>query len=114
MIQKRWALSMKKKALILLSCILAAGIATGCASMGGAPQGDNAPQTGSEELQLLSAGWPSDFEVEPHVEPPFADDPNRTNNAFNVQDFGEQGSNGWFYRYGDSKAPGALGANHQF
>lgn len=33
MIQKRWAMSMKKKALLLLSCILAAGIVSGCASV---------------------------------------------------------------------------------
>ena len=42
---------------------------------------------------------------EAFTEPPFADDPARTNNAFNVQDFGEQGRNGWFYRYGESKRP---------
>ena len=42
---------------------------------------------------------------EAFTEPPFADDPARTNNAFNVQDFGEQGRNGWFFRYGESKHP---------
>ena len=53
----------------------------------------------------VAAFWPSAFEAEEYEEPPFADDPDRTNNAFNVMDFGEQGKNGWFYRYGSSKKP---------
>ena len=67
---------------------------------------DQTDMPDSEQMiQSLAPGWPSAFDVEDYIEPPFEDDPNRTNNAFNVMDFGEQGSNGWFYRYGKSKQP---------
>ena len=57
------------------------------------------------EAERIAAFWPEAFELEEYQEPPFEDDANRTNNAFNVKDFGEQGTNGWFYRYGDAKKP---------
>ena len=60
---------------------------------------------GSSGTELLDAFWPESFIVEAYDEPEFIDDPARTNNAFNVIDFGEQGSNGWFYRCGDYKRP---------
>lgn len=56
-------------------------------------------------LVALAAGWPNSFSTDDYVEPKFVDDPNRTNNAFNVADFGEQGTNGWFYRYGSYMDP---------
>ena len=56
-------------------------------------------------MELLQAFWPDAFNVQAYEEPAFDDDPARTNNAFNVIDFGEQGSNGWFYRFGDYKHP---------
>ena len=56
-------------------------------------------------MELCAASWPGAFEPEHYEEPPYTEDPTRTNNAFNVKDFGEQGKNGWFYRYGDAKKP---------
>ena len=56
-------------------------------------------------LTFLSAKWPEVFDVKGYEEPEFVDVPNRTNNAFNVSDFGEQGKNGWFYRYGSAQTP---------
>ena len=95
--------SAKKKTAALIAGVLAVtgamvGILALVGNRGGMPEM-------SDDMNLLSVVWPSVFDVEPHVEPPFEDDPNRTNNAFNVIDFGEQGTNGWFYRYGDSKRP---------
>ena len=81
-------------ALRLALVLTAVGILAGCAgeaSVSGIPQ--------------ISSEWPSDFEIEEIDEPAFVDVPGRTNNAFNVVDFGEQGTGGWFYRYGDSKRP---------
>ncbi len=75
--------------------LAAAGILAGCA--GGSAAVNDIPQ--------LPAGWPSDFTIEEIDEPPFEDVPGRTNNAFNVVDFGEQGNGGWFYRYGKSEHP---------
>ena len=81
--------------LILTVCAIAV---TGCSGGSGLGAAGN-------DVELLPPSWPSAFDVEPNNEPPFVDDPARTNNAFNVQDFGEQGTNGWFYRYGNSKRP---------
>ncbi len=81
--------------LILTVCAIAV---TGCSGGSGLGAAGN-------DVELLPPSWPSAFDVKPNNEPPFVDDPARTNNAFNVQDFGEQGTNGWFYRYGNSKRP---------
>ncbi|WP_026520470.1 hypothetical protein [Butyrivibrio sp. FCS006] len=58
-----------------------------------------------DEIMALANAWPASFNTDNYVEPEFTDDPERTNNAFNVADFGEQGQNGWFYRYGSSLDP---------
>ena len=58
-----------------------------------------------DEIVALASSWPSSFISHDYIEPEFVDDENRTNNAFNVADFGEQGNNGWFYRYGSSQDP---------
>ncbi|WP_026650789.1 hypothetical protein [Butyrivibrio proteoclasticus] len=58
-----------------------------------------------DDIALLPDSWPSSFNTDDYVEPEFVDDGERTNNAFNVADFGEQGQNGWFYRYGSSQDP---------
>ena len=55
--------------------------------------------------KTFAATWPTSFAGDDYEEPDFKDVPGRTNNAFNVADFGEQGSNGWFYRYGDADHP---------
>ena len=65
----------------------------------------NKPVHIDDDLVALSAAWPKSFMASDYVEPEFIDDENRTNNAFNVSDFGEQGNNGWFYRYGSSMDP---------
>ena len=74
----------------------------------GAPKGEiDKPEivTIEDEIMALASSWPSSFNSDNYVEPEFVDDENRTNNAFNVADFGEQGNNGWFYRYGSSQDP---------
>lgn len=58
-----------------------------------------------DDIIALAAAWPESFNSTDYVEPEFTDDANRTNNAFNVADFGKQGDNGWFYRYGSSQDP---------
>lgn len=58
-----------------------------------------------EVITVMAAQWPDCFASEEYEEPVFKEDKNRDNNAFNVADFGEQGSNGWFYRYGNSTKP---------
>ena len=58
-----------------------------------------------DDVVALAGFWPTSFTSTDYIEPEFADDENRTNNAFNVADFGEQGNNGWFYRYGSSQDP---------
>ncbi|WP_024866300.1 hypothetical protein [Butyrivibrio sp. FCS014] len=58
-----------------------------------------------DEVVALAGFWPSSFTSTDYIEPEFTDDESRTNNAFNVADFGEQGNNGWFYRYGSSQDP---------
>ena len=58
-----------------------------------------------KSIASISPLWPSSFSSEKYHEPKFNDDPSRENKAFNVADFGEQGSNGWFYRYGKSEKP---------
>ena len=58
-----------------------------------------------DQVVALAAAWPSSFTSNDYIEPEFIDDENRTNNAFNVADFGEQGKGGWFYRYGSSQDP---------
>ena len=97
MIRKMFQIPACRIAAGLLCCLMAAGILAGCS------KGETAPS--EEESPKVSAGSPSDFNVEEIEEPPFEDVPGRTNNAFNVVDFGEQGTGGWFYRYGDSKRP---------
>ena len=69
--------------------------------------GGNTPVTIKDEIVALAGGWPQSFMADDYVEPEFVDDKNRTNNAFNVADFGEQGNNGWFYRYGTATNPAA-------
>ena len=69
--------------------------------------GGNTPVTIKDEIVALAGGWPQSFMADDYVEPEFVDDKNRTNNAFNVADFGEQGNNGWFYRYGSATNPAA-------
>ena len=58
-----------------------------------------------DEVIALASSWPSSFTTDDYIEPEFEDDVNRTNNAFNVADFGQQGNNGWFYRYGSALDP---------
>ena len=82
----------------LAAGLMAAGILAGCSKKEG-------PAVETDDLLRASVGWPSDFNIEEIDEPPFEDEPGRTNNAFNVVDFGEQGHGGWFYRYGNSKRP---------
>lgn len=57
------------------------------------------------EIEILESKVPLSFGQDKYVEPEFVDSEARTNNAFNVIDFGEQGNNGWFYRYGDANKP---------
>ncbi|MGX8686279.1 MAG: hypothetical protein ACSW8K_00565, partial [bacterium] len=87
----------KRIAAGLLVGLMAALILSGCKKDG--------PAMDTDELVRASIGWPSAFNIEEIDEPPFEDEPGRTNNAFNVVDFGEQGKGGWFYRYGNSKRP---------
>ncbi|MBE5920713.1 MAG: hypothetical protein E7272_12850 [Pseudobutyrivibrio ruminis] len=92
--------------------LLAAGggvVAVAAASVAGvmAFAGGNTPVTIKDEIVALAGGWPQSFMADDYVEPEFVDDKNRTNNAFNVADFGEQGNNGWFYRYGSATNPAA-------
>ena len=96
--------ALSRLATVILPVILTAGAlaVTGCGSV---PGPGSEPSSAKDEIELLPALWPEAFNVAPINEPPFVDSPDRTNNAFNVQDFGEQGTNGWFYRYGNSKRP---------
>lgn len=57
------------------------------------------------DIEVLAASWPDAFAYEKYIEPEFADNKSRSNDAFNVADFGEQGNNGWFYRYGNPDKP---------
>ncbi len=59
----------------------------------------------SAEIETIETEWPECFQVEEYKEPAFVDHANRKNHAFNVADFGKQGSNGWFYRYGKANKP---------
>ena len=90
---------------IVLGCILLAGIGVGAAALLGLFGGKKASSVNYDEAARVAASWPDAFEAEVYNEPAFEDDENRTNNAFNVKDFGEQGKNGWFYRYGNAKKP---------
>ena len=83
---------------IVLGCILLAGIGVGAAALLGLFGGKKANSVNYDEVARVAASWPEAFEAEVYNEPAFEDDENRTNNAFNVKDFGEQGKNGWFYR----------------
>ncbi len=80
--------------------VAAAGVAGALALASG-----NDEITIKDEIVALAGGWPQSFMADDYVEPEFVDDKNRTNNAFNVADFGEQGNNGWFYRYGTATNP---------
>ncbi len=82
--------------------VAAAGLA-GAMALGSG----NGEITIKDEIVALAGGWPQSFMADDYVEPEFVDDKNRTNNAFNVADFGEQGNNGWFYRYGSATNPAA-------
>ena len=91
---------------IVLGCILVAGIGVGAAALLGLFGGKKASSgVNYDEAVRVAASWPDAFEAEVYNEPAFEDDEKRTNNAFNVKDFGEQGKNGWFYRYGNAKKP---------
>ncbi len=93
-----------KKAAIALAGVAVVG--SGAAAVMGVS--GNLSEDGMLEekgLTFLSSNWPEIFDAEGYVEPEFVDVPNRTNNAFNVADFGEQGKNGWFYRYGSAQTP---------
>ncbi|MDO4520659.1 MAG: hypothetical protein Q4B44_03360, partial [Erysipelotrichaceae bacterium] len=89
-----------KKGAVAALLLLIAGAAGVVALLSG--NGGNSVSGGTEMLEKF---WPDAFVVKADDEPPFEDDPSRTNNAFNVIDFGAQGSNGWFYRYGDYRKP---------
>lgn len=95
-----------KKSKILIGTVAAVaavaviGAATACSGMFQHKEAD-----GGKSIPLVASRWPSCFSSDEYKEPEFADDENRTNNAFNVADFGEQGSNGWFYRYGKPGKP---------
>jgi hypothetical protein len=55
-----------------------------------------AKPSNAKVIDLLEKGWPTELDGEKYDEPEFVDDENRSNNAFNVADFGDQGNNGWF------------------
>ncbi|MBR4163168.1 MAG: hypothetical protein IKR11_06570, partial [Solobacterium sp.] len=95
-------LSSKAKA-IIAACVGIAAVAGGL--IFALLNNNSGGKINTQDIELIEAFWPDAFVVQAYDEPPFADDPNRTNNAFNVIDFGEQGSNGWFFRYGDYKKP---------
>ena len=90
---------------IAIGCVLALVLGLGAAALLGAFGGSGSRQGAVQGVELCAATWPGAFEPEHYEEPPYTEDPTRTNNAFNVKDFGEQGKNGWFYRYGDAKKP---------
>ncbi|MBR6378188.1 MAG: FIVAR domain-containing protein, partial [Oscillospiraceae bacterium] len=88
----------------IAALILALGV--GVAAITGVFGGSGNSSNVNLEVEKLAAFWPEAFSSDDsYVEPPFEDVEGRTNNAFNVQDFGPQGNNGWFYRYGSSKKP---------
>ena len=95
--------SVRKKVVAAIIAVLLLGLAAGGTLF--VLNGRKGDAEDIAEMLRLPASWPSALKVSANVEPPFVDDPNRTNNAFNVQDFGEQGTNGWFYRYGNYKRP---------
>ena len=102
MFKKFMAASRKVKLLATggVVVVAAAGVAGALALASG-----NDEITIKDEIVALAGGWPQSFMADDYVEPEFVDDKNRTNNAFNVADFGEQGNNGWFYRYGTATNP---------
>ncbi|MBR6281730.1 MAG: hypothetical protein IKR14_04430, partial [Lachnospiraceae bacterium] len=81
------------------------GVAAACGVAGAVVFGMHLPQANASEIDMLSGGWPTTFSGDSYEEPEFVDSESRTNHAFNVADFGEQGNNGWFYRYGESQKP---------
>ena len=93
----------RKAKWIAAACALLAALGLGAAALLGAFGGGQQPD--ALEVERVGALWPMAFEPEQYEEPPYTEDPTRTNYAFNVKDFGEQGKNGWFYRYGDAKKP---------
>ena len=90
-------LSPKAKGLAALAVVLLITLCVGVSALFG-----NSAGGGTE---LIEKFWPDAFVVKAVEEPPFEDDPSRTNNAFNVIDFGKQGNNGWIFRAGDYKHP---------
>ncbi|MDE7258062.1 MAG: hypothetical protein K2N77_02310, partial [Lachnospiraceae bacterium] len=114
MFKKILGFSKKTKIMALVAAGLVIG-AVGCATADGgqdAPGTENAqgvedagaPEA-EEGMTMLTAQWPDSFFQEEYIEPEFNDEESRGNNAFNVADFGEQGNNGWFYRYGNPDKP---------
>ena len=114
MFKKILGCSIKTKIMALVVAGLVAG-SVGCAAANGGPdasgaenaqgvEGAGAPEV-EEGMAMLTAQWPDSFFQEEYIEPEFNDEESRGNNAFNVADFGEQGNNGWFYRYGNPDKP---------
>ena len=96
---KNAALSMKVKVGIAISAV--------AITAGGVGTAELITHSGHRAIASISPLWPASFSSEKYQEPEFKDSPSRENKAFNVADFGEQGSNGWFYRYGKSEKPSA-------
>lgn len=102
MIKKILAASKTAKIIsgVLIGTIAVGGIATGTIMLNKKPveKEDNI-------IEVVESKWPATFLSEEYNEPKFVDDKKRQNKAFNVADFGSQGSNGWFYRYGKANKP---------
>ena len=97
MLKKFMGLPLKTK---VISCVCAGALVSGTvAAVAVGTMNDEEMQQEDiiEALTPLSGGWPSSFDVKKYDEPEFVDSAFRTNNAFNVEDFGEQGVNGWYY-----------------
>ena len=88
----------------IAACSAIAAIALASAFSLGCTEGGETSGSDSE-TDIIASFWPDAFVAQVYNEPEFNDDANRTNNAFNVIDFGEQGKNGWFYRCGDYRKP---------
>jgi hypothetical protein len=84
--EKAVGLSLRTKLVAGIGALVVAGggIAAVVTGLGGGNVA--APNdTTTFELSKVPAFWPSAFVSEEYEEPPFEDDPSRTNNAFNVQ-----------------------------
>lgn len=98
-----WFAALPGKFKAIAAAVLVALLAGVTAISGLFGNGGGSPASAGTEI--IDKFWPDAFVVKADDEPAFDDDPARTNNAFNVIDFGAQGSNGWFYRYGDYRKP---------